>query len=174
MSNYYPYLIASLPFLQFGAKAPLSSKKLIEMCSGLVSDGDMERIKMAYLPTGADYDTTQPTLRKWHDFETALRNELVRLRAPKRHVDPVKYLREDGYASPHVAHIAFHASKATSIIESEKILDEERWRMLEELETGHYFDLDRIIIYAYKLSLLEKWDNINAADKENLLEAALQ
>ena len=148
MSNYYPYLMASLPFLQFGAKPPFPSEKLIDICSGFVSDADMERIKMAYASVDADYDTGQPTLRAWHDFEIALRNELVRLRAPKRHADPIKYLREDGHVSPYASHVAFQASKTTSLVESEKLLDEERWRMLEDMEVGHYFDVDRIIIYA--------------------------
>ena len=174
MSNYYPYLMASLPFLQFGAKPPFPSEKLIDICSGFVSDDDMERIKMAYLPIDADYDTGQSTLRMWHDFETALRNELVRLRASKRRIDPIKYLREDGHISSHALHIAFQASKTASLIESEKLLDEEKWRMLEDLEVGHYFDVDRIIIYAYRLFLLEKWDNINTADKKKLLSAVLQ
>lgn len=165
--------MASLPFLQFGAKPPFPSERLIDICGTFVSDDDMERIKMAYAPVDAGYDTGQPTLRAWHDFEIALRNELVRLRAPKRHLDPIKYLREDGHVSPHALHVAFQASKAASLVESEKLLDEERWRMLEDVEVGHYFDVDRIIIYAYRLFLLEKWENINTADKEKLLSAVL-
>lgn len=143
----------------------------MDICGGFVSDGDMERIKMAYLPVDADYDTGQPTLKMWRDFETALRNELVRLRAPKRRVDAVRYLREDGHINPYALHAAFRASKSVSLVESEKLLDEEKWRMLEDMETGHYFDVDRIIIYAYKLFLLEKWHNINTADKKTLLSA---
>lgn len=165
--------MASLPLLSFGAKPPFLSEKLIDICGGFVSDNDMERIKMAYLAIDADYDKSQPALLAWHDFETALRNELVRLRAPKRHIDPVKYLREDGHINPRVLHLAFQASKAANPIESEKMLDEERWRALDDLETGHYFDVDRIIIYAYKLFLLEKWDRINTADREKLLSTVL-
>ncbi|MFH0840307.1 MAG: DUF2764 family protein [Candidatus Omnitrophota bacterium] len=173
MSNYYPYLMANLPFLQFGTKPPFPSGQLIDICSGFVAEADMERIKTAFAPIDADYDTGQPTLRAWHDFEIVLRNELVRLRAPKRHADPMKYLREDGHVSPYALHVAFQASKATSLVESEKLLDEERWRMLEDMEVGHYFDVDRIIIYAYRLFLLEKWHNINTADKKKLLSAVL-
>ncbi len=171
MPDYYPYLMASLPFLQFGAKPPFPSEALIDMCEGFTSDADTERIKMAYLSLDADYDAGQPTLKAWHDFETALRNELVRLRATKRRADPIKYLREDGHISPYALHTAFQASKTVSPIESERLLDEEGWRALEELEVGHYFDVDKLIIYAYKLFLLEKWHNIKTADKKKLLSA---
>jgi hypothetical protein len=73
----------------------------------------------------------------------------------------------------HTAHIAINAYRKTSIIEAEKTLDAERWQYLDELSVGHYFDLDTLVIYAFKLLILEKWDRIATADAGRLLEETL-
>ena len=44
---------------------------------------------------------------------------------------------------------------------------------MDELATGHYFDLDFLISYALKLLILERWERINSADKPRLLEEVL-
>jgi hypothetical protein len=44
---------------------------------------------------------------------------------------------------------------------------------LEELSVGHYFDIELLMIYARKLSILEKWERVKAADAGKLLEEAL-
>jgi hypothetical protein len=61
----------------------------------------------------------------------------------------------------------------TSVLDAEKTLDEARWKALEELATGHYFDLDLLITYAYKLLILQRWENIRSADGTILLEQSL-
>lgn len=50
----------------------------------------------------------------------------------------------------------------------EKILDEARWQVLDDLGFGHYFDMDSLILYAYKLKILERWEKIYTQDKERL------
>ena len=48
-----------------------------------------------------------------------------------------------------------------------------RWKALEELSTGHYFDLDLLITYAYQLLILQRWENIRSADGKTLLAQSL-
>ncbi len=98
----------------------------------------------------------------------------MRIRAERKHKDPAEYLRGDSYHEPHVTNIAMNAYKNPSILESERMLDEERWRALDELGIGHYFDLDVLMLYGHKLVILEKWDRIQKADKPRMLEEAVQ
>ena len=49
-----------------------------------------------------------------------------------------------------------------------------RWKALEELALGHYFDVGVLITYAYKLMILQRWENIRSAEGMILLEQALQ
>lgn len=174
MTGYYTYLISSLPMLQFGARPPFSFEKFIEKCQTLISDKDIELLKTALRPAGYFYDGVNLTLRKWQTFDTTLRNELAKIRASRKKIDPIKYQRGDGYPWPYFTHIAISAYKNPSPLEAQEMLDRERWNFLDELVVGHYFDIDFLIVYAYKLALLEKWEKIRVADKRNLIEETLQ
>lgn len=171
MPNFYTYLISSLPMLHFGAKPPFSFERFMEICLDKIPQDDANLLKLT--TEGYIYEGSQPTLKKWREFETALRNELVRVRASRKHLDPLKYIRGDGYVEPFISRLAMNAYRNPSILESEKLLDQERWQMLDELAIGHYFDLDFLIVYALKLLILERWERINSADSAQLLEEVL-
>lgn len=173
MPAYYTYLISSLPMLHFGMKPPFSFEKFIGICSRLIPEKDIEILNSIPRIEAGLYPGRQPTLIKWQGFEIALRNELVKIRAGYKRIDPLKFMRRDGYADFSLAHIAMNAHRSPSILEGEKILDQERWYFLEGLAFGHYFDLDALIVYALKLLMLERWEKINSADKEKILEEAL-
>ena len=160
MANFYPYLISSLPMLHFGMKPPFQSERFMEYCARFIPETDLAVLKKA-------------ELREWRDFDTALRNELVKIRSGHLHKDASKYLSPDGYAEPHITHIALNAHRAPSILQGEIALDEERWRFLDGLSFGHYFDLEILLIYHLKLLILERWDRVTQADKAIVLEEAL-
>ncbi len=161
--------------LSFGMKPPFFFDRLIYLCDGLIADKDIETLKAAVVTDGAQDGSGQNrALVKWRSFDTMLRNELVTIRAQRKKTDPVKYLRQDGSPeSAYAAHLAINAYRKPSILEAEKTLDLERWHELDELASGHYFDLDALIVYALKLMILVKWDAIHAADKKCLLEETL-
>lgn len=159
--------------LHFGIKPPFSSEKFLELCRQFILEADVEAIKKAAI--SGEYITTEihPTLKKWQDFDTSLRNELVKIRCLHKHIAPEKYLRAEGYVEAHIIHLATVVHRIPDLIEAEKLLDQERWYFLDALSFGHYFDLDFLLIYALKLFILERWDKIITADKEAVLEDAL-
>ena len=160
--------------LQFGEKAHFSFEDFLKKCENLIPENDLNVIKNATGTEKTRYDKTYPTLKRWRAFDTALRNELVKIRASRKHVDASLYLREGGYTQPSITNAAMNAYKNPSMLESEKILDEVRWWVLDELSIGHYFDIDFLMIYANKLRILEKWDKIRTSDKSRVLEETLQ
>lgn len=157
--------------LHFGAKPPFAFERFLEICKDKIQEADIDLLRLAQ--ESYTYDGSQPTLKKWRAFEIALRNELVKIRASRKHIDSLQYLRGDEYIEPYIAHIAMNAHRTLSILEAEKLLDQERWHALDELAVGHYFDLDSLIVYALKLLILERWQRINSADKPRLLREAL-
>ncbi len=175
MAGAYVYLLASLPMLRFEASPPFSFDRLLETCRGLISDDDLKILEDLAGPGEGSLPARPSTLAKWLDFDLVLRNELVRIRASRRHLDPAPYLKGEGAADAGVAHLAMNAHRATaaSFYDAERLLDEERWRKLEELGWGHYFDLDALVVYALQLRLLERWEAIRRADKERLLKETL-
>ncbi len=173
--NYYTYLASSLPMLRFGSKALLSFEKFLGLCEGLIPENEIEDLKKSADPEACAGGTTNPTLRKWRSFDRALRNELVKIRATRLRIDPIKYTREDGFDGlTGITHIALNAHRRPSLLESERFLDAERWHYLDEIETGHYFDFDFLAVYAQKLLIAEKWDKIGQADTHKTVSGFLE
>ena len=175
MADFYPYVIASLPMLHFGMKPPFSFERFLEVCRLFIPEKDFQLLST--LPQPKHYfeeGKRHRIIRKWIAFDVGLRNELVRIRATKKHLEPATYLRSGGSSGSSLASAGTAANIHTSVLDAEKRLDETRWKALEELSTGHYFDLDLLITYAYKLLILQRWENIRQADTTVLLEQALQ
>jgi len=173
MPAYHAYLISSLPMLHFGAKPPFSTEKFLTICSELISAQESEILKTSLNNDTENYNGSVTTLKKWREFEIALRNELVKIRSSRKHIDPSKFLRKDGYTDLWISHIAISAHRNQSVIDAEKELDRARWRLLDDLLAGHYFDIDFLIVYGQKLLILEKWEKIRTANAGVLLEEAL-
>lgn len=112
-----------------------------------------------------------PTIEKWLAFDAALRNELVKIRAHSKKTEAAKYLRGENPMDMTISHVAMSSHRSSSVLEAEKILDEARWQALDDLSFGHYFDTDFLILYAYKLKMLERWEKIYTQDKEAPLQA---
>jgi len=172
MSNYY-YLIASLPMLHFGAKPPFSFEHFLRQCVDLIPEKDRAVLALCGRDTFLEEKTDLLLLKEWMEFETALRNELVKIRAARRKIEPARYLRREGYSESELYHIAMNSHRIPSLMDGEKFLDQERWRKLDELSFGHYFDLEALVVYALKLRILVRWDTIAGADKQQELERVL-
>jgi len=174
MSGFYVYLISSLPALRFGAAPPFSLEKFLQICLDLLPEEDLEILRLS-VDIGRDfvYLGRSEALRKWCGFNIALNNEIVKIRAGRRHIDPAKFLRPDVYFSADVFHIAGAAYRNPSLLEAESMLDQARWNYLEELSLGHYFDLELLLVYLQKLLILERWQRINRSDKQELLTSVL-
>jgi len=175
MADFYPYVIASLPMLHFGMRPPFSFEKFLEVCRPLMPEKDFRLLRT--LPKPEQYSEKghgHKIIQKWIEFDVTLRNELVKIRATRKHLEPAMYLRASSYSGSPLTHAVMAATMNTSVLDAEKTLDKTRWKALEELATGHYFDLDLLITYAYKLMILERWENIRNADGTTLLKKALE
>lgn len=100
-------------------------------------------------------------LAAWLRFERGLRNALVRLRASRKSQDPDEYVRrdsagEDDTGPLHVQETAREAFASESPLSGEDALNQARWAFLDEIEPGHYFDLERIVIHYLRLQILAR------------------
>lgn len=154
--------------LHFEAQPPFSFEVFLVRCAEFIPAKDLKALEAV---SGAQAQAPGlEIIRKIQGFEAMLRNELVRIRAAHKKIDPEKYLRLDGFAGQSIYHVALAAHRNPSPLDGERILDKERWNFLDELSIGHYFDLDFLIVYATKLLILERWERINKSDKAALLE----
>jgi hypothetical protein len=146
--------------LQFGMKPPISYSDFLEACGQQLSQDEIDVLKK----------DKNPLLKKWKNFDRALRNELARIRAVKKGKDPNKYLRGSDGLDPFIAPLAHWAINQESPMEAEKYLDGIRWEKIEEIKTGHYFDIEYLTAYGLQLQILERWDRINSGDGMKILE----
>ncbi|MDD5465588.1 MAG: DUF2764 family protein [Candidatus Omnitrophica bacterium] len=173
MASYYTYLISSLPMLNFSAKPPFGLEVFFAKCNSFIPGTEIEILRNACYQD-IDFLNSSATgcLRKWVNFEVTLRNELARVRARGKKIDPAKFIRLPDRQELHIGHMALAAHRhSANVLEAEKILDQERWDFLERLSFGHYFDFDFLLIYALKLKILERWYEAEKADKEHLFDA---
>jgi len=160
--------------LTFGTQPPLEYDKFLSLCRGLIPEEEFSLLKgLPVLKTEPGCRRTPFVLKKWFDYQRQLGNELVKIRASRKHVDPAKYIRGDEYSPAAISRFAISAYRNPSILEGERMQDQARWQTLSELSLGHYFDLDFLVIYALKLLILEKWQRINHADPAEALEEAI-
>lgn len=174
MSAYYIYLISSLPMLNFSAKPPFSLEDFFAKCQGLIPEAELALLRQACCqePDALNIASTG-ALKEWVNFETNLRNELVRVRARRKKIDPVKFLRSPDNPDARLGHLALAAYRSSSILEAEKMLDLERWSFLESLTANHYFDFVFLLAYVLKLKILARWDALQKADPELLFNEVL-
>ena len=173
MKGNYCFTVASLPSLSFTEPPPLSSEDFLSKCEIELSLSDHHVLKLASLLPKRSQKTIPQVLKKWYEWEQNIRNELVRLRAGKMGKDARAYIRGESseYSALFLAHEIFNADSPLS---AQDMLDHARWKYLEELELGHYFDLEKLIIYYLKLQILEQRSLFNKEEGQKRVEELLE
>jgi len=154
LTHYY-YLVASFPLLFYETERIPSHQEFLDLCRQHITPRHYQLLSRA---STSDLRPTTPrcrTLDLWREWETALRNELVMLRGKKKGVETEEYL----IGSPGIItaqQIAREAFVQESPLQAEDTLNRARWSYLDDLEVGHYFDIEKILVYALRLQILER------------------
>ena len=173
MPQYYPYIMASLPMLHFGNPPPFSFERFLLACEGFIGEQEFDVLKKLPSLLESRGPIEQKVIQKYRAFDVSLRNELVKVRAARKHSDPSVHLREEGYFDLTLVRLAGAVSKNPSLLDAERQIDRERWNFLEELAGGHYFDFDALVVYGFKLLILERWERVRSADKPRALNETI-
>jgi hypothetical protein len=154
LAQYY-YLVASLPMLSYEYERAPSLDEFLTVCKPLVSPQHLSLLESASATDLEADSAVCRTLDLWRSWEITLRNELLRLRAKNRGREAQPHgTGSTGTVGPQV--IAREAFSQESPLQAEEILNRARWSYLDELESGHYFDIDKILVYALRLKILER------------------
>jgi hypothetical protein len=176
----YYYTLATLPFLQYEDKAPFSTQELYEACRGNIAEEDLALLEQVRLEPADSLGN--PFLAEWYGWELALRNELVKLRAGRLGLDVNEHLRPGEFFTG-VFDIAREAFGQDSPLDGEAVLNRARWRKIEEMEVGRFFELANLIAFSLKLQILlrkdqftreqgrEKFDQIYQRIREDIQSA---
>ncbi len=168
MSQAYYYLVASLPRLEFESRPPLSLQDFLKECQGQISERDFQILQKA---ASAQSSKTRPKpslLDSWFRFNQNLRNELAWARALRAGKDPLLHIRGSRAYEPLFIDVVAQAAKAPDPLASEKLLDRFRWQCLDGLLYGHYFDIEVLLVYAFKLQILERYQEIESSKGQEI------
>lgn len=157
MGQYY-YLISSLPMIRQDEAPGISVESFLEECGKWLDGNELDIINFLTLVPG-EGDAQVAALNAWNDWENKLRNSLARLRGHKLSRDAEAVCRHENDYFSEVERAAQDFSAIASPLDRERMLDDLRWKRLEDLESGHIFDFDRLCIYKLKLMLRLKWSD---------------
>ncbi len=142
MDRYY-YIASQLPFLQMSSETEFSQTQLFYELEKWLNESDFQQLEEADINNTDALTSDTSIIKQYKEFEKLLRNELVAWRKAKK----------DGYEHKTTI-IPSNLLKEGNPLEIEKKLLKLRWDFLEEQGLDHYFDLEFLILYNYKLQIL--------------------
>lgn len=151
MGQYY-YAVSSLPHLYFDSEVYPSAEEFSQLCLENLSAADLKVFQKMDQVASDEAGNGLP--KRWFDWNRSLRFELAALRAQNLGMDFDGYQGIDKIAG--TEELAREAYNQESPLTSEEVLERGRWGFLEELEVGHFFDLQKLLVYGLKISILER------------------
>lgn len=155
MPRQYPYVVVSLPLLEFGGEPPMTADELIDHCAELVQPDDLAALRL--VAAGRLEEVRQLAVRRYLQRDMQLRNAVARQRAGRVGVDAARYLRPHEGWDVETEDVATQAMSVIDPLERDLLLDRLRWRWLEEMAAMPAFGVQAIHSYALRLRILEKW-----------------
>jgi hypothetical protein len=167
VASYY-YAAASLPYLKFDGDKYPDLDEFLQVISDWGDDADLDIIRASSLSPQGDSDDSSdeqaqrivhPVVARFYEWETGLRNELVRQRAAERNRDGQPFIHRDSSGDDFTARTGLaeavrSAIQASTPLEADELLDRMRWQFLDELEIGQFYNLDQMIVYYLRLQIL--------------------
>ena len=141
MAKQYYYLVASLPYLKFADQPAITKKIFLEECEKWLSPKEVEAI-LSLEDVHGTGESAFLALREWKEFDLSFRQGLLSYREERQKGNDKK-----GFVSG-------NALEAGNPLEMEMNFEKARWDFLENLQVGHYFDIQKIMIYFLQLGIL--------------------
>jgi hypothetical protein len=145
MANQYYYLVASLPYLHFDRKCPISTESFLAECKKWLSEYDMALLTSASINTHNIKPSAALAVKQWAEFDGDLRGEIAAVRKntqDKRNDKPGLSARMV-FEQPHP-------------LLMEQAFEKIRWQFLDSLEAGNFFDINFLVVYFLKLQIMER------------------
>jgi hypothetical protein len=155
VASYY-YLVASLPLLRPEENPPMTTETFLETCRQSLGQSELDLVRNVSLVASTEEARQQNTfIRKWEALLTVVHKELNEQRARRLNLESDRY-SQVGDRNPWVAEMVRAVIQAENPLQSELLLLQYYWRKIDELASGHVFDVEFLIAYHVKLQLLAR------------------
>ena len=145
MLGKYYYLVASLPYLRFGGKSPVTKGSFFKECRKWLNPGDIETVLGVDLKDPWIRPGDPAVVKEWKTFDLELRTALAGTR--KKNGLAVKsdtpWFLKDALAQK-------------DPLSREKAIEKARWDFISGEEYRYMFDMSRLVLYSIKVQILER------------------
>ncbi len=171
MARTYYYFIASLPALFFGQKPPMSVEEYFNRSDSALHPDDAKALRDAVTEESSAQSGVAAV---WCKLRHDLKNELAYERAIRAGKDPLRYVRGERSTDSRLKDAAAEALNAQDPLEAQRAFDKRAWDLLEELENGHFFDADNVVVYGLKLKILARYEDIVSPKGREVFEGYMK
>ena len=166
----YYYFMATLPGLRFGEAPPMTVRALLSRSEECLPADDHDVLAAAAV--GDPAALAAPAMQCWNEWETGLRRVLAAARAARLGRDASAYA-DTSTLDTHTRAAVLDCIKLDDPLKAEQALDRLRWQFLDELGATHVFDFTAALSYLLKLTLLERWQQLDAAHGAAVLDRSV-
>ncbi|MFW5642631.1 MAG: hypothetical protein ACOCYQ_01265 [Alkalispirochaeta sp.] len=163
MRQYY-YTVASLPAIRFEEMPFLSQEEFLEYCAIEATPEDLETIRSAAIWLTDDDETEffspSPVHREWIAGLRELQRQAALIRAQALGRDTDRLLRPDITDAGLTERLRIVMNEDTPL-KTENALLRLLWQRAENLEAGHHFDREKLLVYHLKLQIAARRARIN-------------
>jgi hypothetical protein len=168
----YYYLISSLPGLALEMPPAISMDEFRSNCADQLSARDSQALEHL-LNMDAD-SARHPFVKHWINCETQLRNAAARLRAGRQNSNAIDFIHDhDGFQNQ-IENSVKSAFETNTPLERERLLDELRWSLLDDLAGPYPFSTNIIFAYAVKLQIAARWAAMDKNIGENKIRKSIE
>jgi hypothetical protein len=154
----YWYLVASLPYLRFGEKPPVTRDAFLSACTGWLAEQDVAVLRAVFENRCAP---DSAVAKRWWNGEVELRDAVVRVRAKNRSTDAARFIRPHEGFSVSIEKMVTDAFTRANPLEQEAELDRARWAQADELALTAPFGFAGVFAFALKLRIAERWAGLD-------------
>jgi hypothetical protein len=190
----YEYLLTGLPELKAGSDVPVSLEKLDELLDEQLSESDKRLLDLLRAPIDAEtlgqgLKAKNRFVREWFAYNLDVNNVLAATVAIKHGMDVQKVvvgetevaqeLRKSGSAGNNARLAALvpdlkevvDIAAISNLLDREKHIDALRWQWLENRTLFEVFNIEAVLAYYLKASILHRWDNLTVEQGEQVFRA---
>lgn len=166
MAQYY-YAVATLPTLSLEETSYHSPESFLEFMEEQLTASDFHYLQRATIDPPREYREMPAVYIRYARFVVALRNALAKERAAHLEWELEEHLRlddrgETGTTEPEAMTRAREALNAENPYRAEESLVRAQWALLDDLEVGRFFNVEKLIIYYLRLQLVERFGNMTS------------
>lgn len=168
--SFYSFLQAQLPTLSLEVTPSITALKLAEYARDWIPSTEADLLSSLARHEWPEH----PVVNDYRQFDTALRNHLVQLRAVRLNREPAGSMQGSDRPNPFIRQFVVDLTKDTNPENIEKELDLLRWQFIEQRTALDSFNFPYLIGYMLKLLIVERWAGLDAELGKQILQETLE